>query len=224
MEYCITASSRLAGEENTMDTKVFIVGIGPGSQEYILPRAVSAMEQSDVVIGFERAVDSLNFIKKNKIKVKKLGQILDIIEQGEYRNISIAASGDPLYYGITEYLKKNYRGNIDIIPGISSFQYMMAKIKLSWQGAFLGSLHGREDDFSSIVKENGVSIWFTDNVHSPDYMCRVLADSSVDVKMYVGENLSYEDERITWGNIDEMRNRKFSGLSVVVIENRGEIL
>lgn len=207
-----------------MDTKVFIVGIGPGSAEYILPKAVTIINQSDVVVGFQRAVDSLGFINVNKIKVKKLKEIIDIIEIGKYKSVSIAASGDPLYYGITEYLKKNYRGNIEVIPGISSFQYMMAKIKLSWQGAFLGSLHGRQDDFCNMVKENQVSIWFTDNVHSPDYMCSILEEKSIEGKVYVGENLSYDDEKITVGSVNEIKTKRFGGLSVVVIEKKGEIL
>lgn len=203
-----------------MNGKVFIVGIGPGNKEYVLPKAVSIMEQSDVILGFQRAVESLKFIDKHKIVVKKLEDITDIIKHSEYEKISVAASGDPLYYGITEYLKKNYRGNIEIVPGISSFQYMMAKIKLSWQGAFLGSLHGRREDFCNIVKENHISVWFTDSIHSPDYMCRVLERESIEAKVYVGENLSYEDEKITVGNVEEIRSKKFAGLSVVVIEKR----
>ncbi|NLU06888.1 MAG: precorrin-6y C5,15-methyltransferase (decarboxylating) subunit CbiE [Clostridiales bacterium] len=207
-----------------MDGKVFIVGIGPGNEKYILPKAVSVMEQSDIVVGFQRAVDSLKFISGEKMVVKKLSSIMDVIDLNGDKNISIAASGDPLYYGITEYLKKNYRGNMEIVPGISSFQYMMAKIKLSWQGAFLGSLHGRQEDFCNVVRENKISIWFTDNVHSPNYMCRALESKSIAARVYVGENLSYQNERITVGDVEEMKNKKFAGLSVVVIEKKGESL
>lgn len=89
-----------------MDGKVFIVGIGPGNEKYILPKAVSVMEQSDIVVGFQRAVDSLKFISGEKMVVKKLSSIMDVIDLNGDKNISIAASGDPLYYGITEYLKK----------------------------------------------------------------------------------------------------------------------
>ncbi|OAA91205.1 precorrin-6y C5,15-methyltransferase (decarboxylating) subunit CbiE [Clostridium ljungdahlii] len=203
-----------------MNTKVFIVGIGPGNKDYILPKAVAVMKQSQAILGFERAVDSLNFIDGNKIKVKKLKDILDILQSGKYESVSVTASGDPLYYGITEYLKKNYDGDIEVIPGISSFQYMMAKVKLSWQGAFLGSLHGREEDFLGIVKENYISIWFTDKKHSPDYLCSILEENAVHAVVHVGENLSYEDEKITSGSAAQLKNKDFGGLCVVVIENK----
>lgn len=202
-----------------MNTLVFVVGIGPGSSEYILPKAVKTMKQSDVIVGFERAIDSLNFFQGNKIKVKKLKDIMDIILSGNYKTVAVAASGDPLFYGVTEYLKKNYQGNIEVVPGLSSFQYMMSKIKLSWQGAFLGSLHGREEDFYNIVNNNFVSVWLTDSKHSPAYICNTLEEKGIDVRIYVGDNLSYEDEKITIGTASELKDKSFSSLSVVVIEN-----
>lgn len=202
-----------------MENRVYIVGIGPGNKEYILPKAVHTLEKSDLIIGFERAVESLNFIDGNKVVVKKLKDILELINSKKYKSISIAASGDPLFYGITDYLKKNYNENIEIIPGLSSFQYMMGKIGKSWQGAFLGSLHGREDNFYDIVKDNNISIWLTDNKHCPAYMCKVLMEKHINARIYVGENLSYEDEKITVADIKEGQCMKFSDLCVAVVEN-----
>ncbi|MDW8801840.1 precorrin-6y C5,15-methyltransferase (decarboxylating) subunit CbiE [Clostridium sp. A1-XYC3] len=202
-----------------MDGKVYVVGIGPGHKDYILPKAVDTLKKSDLILGFERAIESLAFIDGNKIIVKKLSEIINIINSSEYKRISIAASGDPLFYGVTDYLKKNYSGNLEVIPGLSSFQYMMARIGKSWQGCFLGSLHGREDNFHKVVRENRISIWLTDNKHSPSYLCKVLEEKNINVKVYVGENLSYEDEKITKGTAEEIKNMEFSNLCVVTIEN-----
>lgn len=206
-----------------MSSKVNVVGIGPGHKDYILPKAVDTMEKSDLIVGFERAIDSLDYIKGNKVVVKKLAEIMSFITSDEYENVSIAASGDPLFYGITDYLKKNYSGNIEIVPGISSFQYMMGRLGKSWQGSFLGSLHGREENFHEIVEESLLSIWLTDTKHSPSYMCKVLEQKDIKVQIYVGENLSYDDEKITTGTIEEIKDMQFSNLCVVVIENLGEI-
>jgi cobalt-precorrin-7 (C5)-methyltransferase len=202
-----------------MSSKVYIVGIGPGNKDYILPKAVNILEKCNVIIGFERALESLAFIHTGKIVVKKFTEIIDFINLNIDKEISIVASGDPLFYGITDFLKKNYLGSIEIVPGISSFQYLMAKIGLSWQGSFLGSLHGREEAFCDIVMKNSISIWLTDTKHSPSYMCNILEKNKVKVNIYVGENLSYEDEKITIGNIDEIKNMDFGSLCVVVIEN-----
>ncbi|MBV7275252.1 precorrin-6y C5,15-methyltransferase (decarboxylating) subunit CbiE [Clostridiaceae bacterium UIB06] len=202
-----------------MDKKVYIVGIGPGSKDYIMPKAVDTMRICDVVVGFKRAMESLDFIDGNKIVVNKIAEVIDIINSDKYESISIAASGDPLFYGITDYLKKNYGGDIEVIPGLSSFQYMMAKLGKSWQGSFLGSLHGREQNFYELVRENRISIWLTDSKHSPSYMCSLLKEKDIEANIYVGQNLSYEDEKIIGGTTDEVEKIEFDGLCVVVVEN-----
>lgn len=202
-----------------MDKKVYIVGIGPGSKDYIMPKAVDTMRASDVVVGFKRAMESLDFIGGNKIVVSKIAEVIDIINSDKYESISIAASGDPLFYGITDYLKKNYGGDIEVIPGLSSFQYMMAKLGKSWHGSFLGSLHGREQNFYELVRENRISIWLTDSKHSPSYMCSLLKEKGIEANIYVGQNLSYEDEKIIGGTTDEVGKIEFDGLCVVVVEN-----
>lgn len=206
-----------------MSSKVYVVGIGPGNRDYIIPKAVDIMKKSDLIVGFERAIESLDFIEGNKVVVKKLSEIISLVNSDKYENISIAASGDPLFYGVTDYLKKNYSENIEVIPGLSSFQYMMGRLGKSWQGSFLGSLHGREESFHQIVEASPLSIWLTDTKHSPSYMCNVLEQKGIKAKIYVGENLSYDDEKITIGTIEEMKNMEFSNLCVVVVENLSKI-
>lgn len=202
-----------------MSGKVYVVGIGPGSKEYILPKAIDTLSKCDLIVGFKRAVESLEFIDVNKIVVSKIAEVIDIINCDKYKSIGIAASGDPLFYGITDYIKKNYLGNIEVIPGLSSFQYMMAKLGKSWHGGFLGSLHGREQNFHQIVEENKISIWLTDSKHSPSYMCSLLKEKNIRANIYVGQNLSYEDEKIIGGSLEEIEKMEFDGLCVAVIEN-----
>ncbi|MFD3158438.1 precorrin-6y C5,15-methyltransferase (decarboxylating) subunit CbiE [Haloimpatiens sp. FM7330] len=197
---------------------VYIVGIGPGSREYVLPKAVEIMEKSDIIVGFERAIKSIKFISTDKVNVKTLKDILNIINKDSKKNIAVVASGDPCYYGITNYIKNNYVGDIDIIPGISSFQYMMCRLKKTWNTAFTGSMHGREEDFICEVKRNKLSIWLTDKTNSPSELCKRLVEENIKAVVYVGENLSYEDEKITCGQADEMIDKEYSELCVVVIE------
>ncbi len=53
-----------------MKVLISIVGIGPGSREYILPKAVEVLSESQIILGFKRALKSLNFIKKKKYVLK----------------------------------------------------------------------------------------------------------------------------------------------------------
>ncbi|AYF54135.1 precorrin-6y C5,15-methyltransferase (decarboxylating) subunit CbiE [Clostridium botulinum C] len=200
------------------DKKVYIVGIGPGNYNYILPKAIEVLRNSDVIIAFERVKKSIEFINKSIIVVKRLQDIINIIKDNEYKSISIAASGDPNFYGITNYIKNNFNGYIEIIPGITSLQYFTSKLKISWSNAYVGSMHGREEDFINIIKENKVSMWLTDKKNSPNKLCEKLYKIADNFKVYVGENLSYDDERIVVGTVEDIKDMKFSDLTVMIIE------
>ena len=58
---------------------IYIVGLGPGHRDYMTKKALDILEKSDVILGFNRAIDSLDFIEKRKIKVNKISEILNII-------------------------------------------------------------------------------------------------------------------------------------------------
>lgn len=144
-----------------------------------------------------------------------MDEIIQLINKNE--NILILASGDPCFYGIVEYLKKKNIPIKRIMPGLSSFQYMMAKLGISWQGGNLISLHGRTEGLET-VKNHKLSIILTDKKNTPSVISNKLYKLEIKGFMYVGFNLSYEDEKIIKVNIgDEIQN--ISPLAVVVIEN-----
>lgn len=198
---------------------LYIVGLGPGNKEYMVNAALSQLSKSDYIIGFKRAIESIKFVENKKYIAKSLKDILDFTKENKDKEICVIASGDPLFYGIADYLNKNYVGDIKIIPGISSFQYMMCKLGKTWQNAKLCSLHGREEDFIKVVEGNKISIWLTDNKNTPDVMCKNIVSEGIKVQVYIGENLSYEDEKISSGEAFEFIDKKFKDLTVVVIEN-----
>lgn len=197
---------------------VYIVGLGPGHKDYILPIATKIMEKSDVILGFTRAIESVDYIKNEKVALNSLTSIHEYIENNKEKTISIIASGDPCFYGITNYIKKNYSGEIEVIPGISSFQYLMSKLKKSWNNVHLGSLHGREEEFMESLKLNKSGIFLTDKNNSPQKLSNILYENNFKCKVYIGENLSYEDERILKGRPEEFIDMKFDGVSVIYIE------
>ena len=54
---------------------IYIVGIGPGHKDYIVAKALEIMKKSDIIVGFKRAIDSLEFIDNKKIYINKLSDI-----------------------------------------------------------------------------------------------------------------------------------------------------
>lgn len=215
---------------------IYIVGIGPGHRDYILPKALKIMEQCDIIIGFKRAVDSVDFInvqkeymsrlsdldkylKEDKIKVDDSSYDMQHCDSdsGEINNVAIIASGDPTFYGITNYIKSRAQREFEVIPGISSFQYLTSKVRLPWNNAYTGSLHGRKDEFIKKVQEHEISIWLTDKENNPGVLCRMLYEENIQCRVIIGENLSYNDEIIRQGNPGEFIDGIFSDLNIFIV-------
>ena len=94
----------------------------------------------------------------------------------------------------------------------------MSKLGKPWQEAKLSSLHGREGDFIKEVREVNLSIWLTDKINNPTKLAKQLHDENIECTIYVGENLSYEDEKITIGSPKEIEAKEFSELNIMVVE------
>ncbi|WP_027633630.1 precorrin-6y C5,15-methyltransferase (decarboxylating) subunit CbiE [Clostridium hydrogeniformans] len=197
---------------------IYIVGLGPGHKDYIVPRAIEILNKADLVIGFKRAIESLDFIDNRKIIVESLKETLKIINENKDKNIGLVASGDPTFYGISNYIKNNYEGKVVITPGISSFQYLACAVGKSWNEALVSSVHGRKADFIKEVLNKKLSFWLTDKENNPKRLCELLLENSIKCNVFIGENLSYENEIIANGSPEELINREYSDLSVVVVE------
>ena len=199
---------------------IYIVGLGPGHRDYIMIKALEIMKKSDIIIGFKRAIESLDFIDNKKIYINKLSDIDKHIcsDENEDNNISIVASGDPTFYGITNYIKSKTVLEIEVIPGISSFQYLTCKLKMPWNNAYLGSLHGRHEEFLEKINDNQLSIWLTDKENNPAVLCKTLHEAEIKCKVIIGENLSYEDEIISEGSPVEFLNENYSPLSIFIVD------
>lgn len=198
---------------------LYIVGMGPGSREYILPKAMEVLENSDVIIGFSRLIKELDFLKKKVVKVDSLGEIIEFInEYGKENTMSIVASGDPNFFGISEYINKNFIGNVEVIPGLSSFQYLTSKINKSWNNAYTGSIHGRETNFIEKVLIYPLSIWLTDNKNNSAALCKLLYENKINCKVIIGENLSYKNERVLQGVPEEFLKEEISSMSILIVE------
>lgn len=116
------------------------------------------------------------------------------------------------------FLNRFGKDELKVIPGISSFQYLFSKLSKSWKNYEFISLHGR--DFREFDFSHKLGAFFlTDKKNSPAAIADSLIDNGLgDYKMIVGENLSYEDERIIVSEPEVIANMSFSDLCVVVVE------
>jgi len=208
------------------DKKLYIAGIGPGNINLITPEAMKAIESSDVLIGGKRNLELFKNLNKEGITIgRDLEKIsLYILENIEQKRITILATGDPGIFSIADFLKRQLKNRdikMEVIPGISSLQYLCSKIGMNWNDMAILSLHGREEDnLLNVIKKNVKTAVFTGGGTSPAEVCSFLIENGTDnVKVIVGERLSYPDERIVSGTPKEICKMNFGSLSLLIIEH-----
>src|SRR3989338_870306 len=114
-----------------MKYKVDIIGIGPGSQGYLLPIAKRKIEDADTLIGSKRLIKLFRSLQKEEIPIEgHFDKALSYIKKyGNKKRIALLVSGDPGIYSFSENLsKKLNRDDYEVIPGISSVQLAFASI------------------------------------------------------------------------------------------------
>ncbi|WP_276797071.1 precorrin-6y C5,15-methyltransferase (decarboxylating) subunit CbiE [Fusobacterium gonidiaformans] len=189
-------------------SRVMVVSIGPGNVDYISQKAKERLEQSDFVLGSRRQIEDVRSICSVTTEFyvyKKITEIKEVVEKEQKKKISILVSGDSGYYSLVPYLKKVLREEFDIIPGLSSFQYLFSKIGENWQDFFIGSVHGRKLDYiQKFREENRGLVLLTDEENNPKQIAKNLWEAGFrKVDIIVGENLSYQEENISYYKIED---------------------
>ena len=192
-----------------------VAGVGPGNKEYLTKIVERKIRETEYILAFGRIGESLKEIRDDIVCVSRVDEVLDFMK--EDKEILLLASGDPNFYGIVNFLKKKGIRIKEVIPGISSFQYMVSKLQKPWQNAKFLSLHGRKEDLNE-VKNHKLSIILIDKDNMPSSISRKLYELGIRGIIHSGFNLSYEEEIIISKKIGE-KIEDVSSLGVVVVEN-----
>ena len=208
---------------------IHIVGLGPGHRDYILPIAIKTIKRSKMVIGAKRNLENVSEYVTDSMDISiGLSKIADYLIKHKKDNISVVVSGDTGFYSLLKYIQRHIDNKyIEVIPGISSLQYLFSKLKSGYEKSQFISLHGREENFTlciskKIIKKIEVGI-LTDKKQNNQYIAKeilLLGEHGLNIsgiKLIIGERLSYPDEKITTLTLKDGVNYKAEDLSVVVI-------
>lgn len=202
--------------------QVNIVGIGPGNTELLTAAARQAIEKSNILIGDKRML--ADFADENKIihPTIKVAEIVEAIQKADAMDeVAVLVSGDVGFFSLAKTISgKLPECNCTRYCGISSLVYFASKLEMSWDDAKIVSMHGREQKLVAAVAQNEKVFSLTGGDNSPQVLCQKLCDYGLgDVKVYVGENLSYAEEKITCATAEEISKLEFPALSVMMIIN-----
>lgn len=203
--------------------KIFIIGIGPGAREYVLPAALKRIKEADCLIGAQRALDLFPHLEKEKVCFDgRLSLVIPYLKKHrENKKIVLLVSGDPGLYSLAQTITKQFKNNeYEVIPGISSLQLAFARIGESWQDVKIISLHGRKISSGILadIRNSPKVFIFTDTDFPPNALASFLLDKGIkNRRAVVLENLSYPDEKIVDSGLKKLSRMKGFGLCVMII-------
>ena len=212
----------------SLKPQITLLGIGMGSRDTLTIEGEKALEKAELLIGARRIADSVKMPHHTVIYEYDSEKILKCIEENsQYEHIVIALSGDVGFYSGAKKLLHNLGEDTRVICGISSVVYFMAKAGLSWDDAKIVSAHGRNCNLVSLIchSKKVFSILGTkDGISS--LAGRLVSYGMGDVLLYVGENLSYENEKIFVKPAKELVSYEGDALCVICAynENASELM
>ncbi len=106
-------------------------------------------------LGARRMADSIREPGQMVVYEYRSDKIVEYIKtHPQYRTVAIALSGDVGFYSGARKLIDLLDGDVQVICGISSVVYFMAKIGLSWDDARIVSAHGRDCNLIALIRHN----------------------------------------------------------------------
>jgi precorrin-6y C5,15-methyltransferase (decarboxylating) CbiE subunit len=215
--------------------RLFIVGVGPGSRDYLTEIAKDRLRNSDVVAGFEPPIETVRYLLKEDTEVlildfaneeEVLKQIKDRIKEG--KTCTICCVGDPTFSD-KEFINKFYAisDSVELVPGISSAQIAFIKAHLTMEDTRLIVFHKKgflesekEDLLDAVRKGRDVLIVPRFRDFMPSHIASFLIDEGVSPlkKAIVYENLTLDDERVYEGSLGGVQHEDFGQLCIMVVK------
>ncbi|KKL06469.1 hypothetical protein LCGC14_2595730, partial [marine sediment metagenome] len=131
------------------ESVIHIIGIGPGSKEYLTQAAIDKIKEQDLLVGSTKALSLFeNLNKKTYVFKNDVKDLIDFLKNNYAKTkIGVLVTGDPGIYSLASTIKKHFASNnLHILPGISSVQLFFAKLGLSYEEVSIKSVHGRKMD------------------------------------------------------------------------------
>lgn len=200
--------------------KVYLIGVGLGNPDTMTIEARRAVEACPVLIGAPRLLEpwSEGHTCHPLIAAGDIAEHINGLSEGP---VGVLLSGDVGFYSGATALRPLLAGHEVIsLPGISSLVYFCAKIGLPWQDVKIVSAHGRAHNAAGEIGCHRRTFALTGGKTTAADLCRELTERGLGhVTVWVGEFLSYPDERIVHGTAAELAEEQFSSLAVLLAEN-----
>ena len=201
---------------------IYVTGVGPGSEGYLTRRAADVISGADILIGGQRHLDEFaGLTTETRVIDADISGLMNWIAERLDRRIVILASGDPMFFGIGKRISETFAPEqVQIVPGISSVQYLCSRAGMDMNDIYLTSSHNRSPDFDWLLAHERIGM-VTDSKIGPKEIAAEILQRGQTRRMIIGENLSGRNERITILNADDVSGDY--DMNVVLIDKQGSV-
>jgi len=206
---------------------ITIAGTGPGDGRYALPQVREKALSCSLLAGYSRVLKPfltpgkpvLDFSAESAGLKGGLARI-DALRHRE--DICLLVSGDPGFHSLLGTVRRLYpRWEYHVLPGLSAFQVVCAKIGQPWQGMALISCHGSGGDPADLPGDGfrGGAVILTDKDHTPGEIARsLLPESGKKRLIWIGTDMGTLGERLESMSLEEAAERTdWVGLCTIVM-------
>ena len=218
--------------------KVYAGGVGPGSPKYVTEIVKEIVQNCDILIGYKYTLKTIEHL----IEGKEIYEITMNDQEKSYqkilpelgdRTLVIPFTGD-VNFSESEVVDRLIEifGEVEIIPGISSFQVAASRAKVPLDKSKVITMHVTtpiEDKKLELQKAliDGFSVVLVprpwpkqpDKHFMPSEIAVYLRENGFDtakMKVHVYEAITTENETNFEGTVKELEGKEFSDLSVMV--------
>ena len=219
--------------------KVYAVGVGPGSPSFVPNVIQDVISKCDVVIGYGytlKTIESfLNGQQKIEVTMKNQEEAYQKIAAEDDHTVLIPFTGD-VNFSESEVVDRLIEvfDQVEIIPGISSIQVAAAKARVPIDKSKVITMHVTtpiEEKKLELQKAliDGFSVilvprpWpkIPEKHFMPSEIAKYLKNNGFEtsrMKVYVFEAVTTENETAFEGMVNELEDKEFSDLSVMVFD------
>ena len=210
-----------------MPASVSIIGIGDDGLDGAPAAVRQLIQNAELLVGSDRALALVPQTKAERIVLgANVEDAAESIRRAQNKQVAVLVSGDPLFYGLARYLCDRVgHDRCEIVPHVSSMQLAFARVKESWDDAYLTNLanHPLATVVERIRTAEKVGLFTTEQC-GPQQVARMLLDRRIDYfTAYVCENLGARNECVTRGSLAEIAAHAFGPLNVMILVRSADV-
>ena len=225
-------------------TKVYAVGVGPGSPKQVTDFVKDIISQSDVVVGYKYTLKTIeeHLTGKDVREITMTNQedvYQDVLKKMPDKTMLVPFTGD-VNFSESEVVDRLIQifQDVEIIPGISSVQIAASKARVPLDKSKVITMHIStpiEEEKLELQKAliDGYSVVLVprpwpnqpDKHFMPSEIAKYLKRNGFDtskLRVHVYEAVTTENETSFEGTADQLEGKEFSDLSVMVF-NQAEL-